>query len=95
MNQKSLIAHKFHPLVKQGMYDKAKPLYERSQAIRENVLGPGHPDVAQSLNNRADLLEKQVAIFYNISLGWSKIATTIFTGLVEKKHVFLASRFTM
>ncbi|CAN0599470.1 unnamed protein product, partial [Laminaria digitata] len=30
-----------------------KPLYERSQAIREKVLGPEHPEVAQSLNNRA------------------------------------------
>ncbi|CAN0549492.1 unnamed protein product [Ectocarpus sp. 12 AP-2014] len=37
----------------QGKYDKAEPLYERSQAIREKVLGPEHPDVAQSLNNRA------------------------------------------
>ncbi|CAN0553514.1 unnamed protein product, partial [Ectocarpus sp. 12 AP-2014] len=38
---------------------RAAPLYERSQDIRENVLGPDHPDVAQSLNNRAALLQRQ------------------------------------
>eukprot|EP00752_Nemacystus_decipiens_P017370 g15565.t2 len=40
----------------QGNYDDAKPLYERSLAIREKVLGPDHPDVASSLNNLAGLL---------------------------------------
>ena len=44
----------------QGKYNEAEPLYERSQAIREKVLGPEHPDVAQSLNNRALLLKAQV-----------------------------------
>ena len=44
----------------QGKYDEVEPLYERSQAIREKVLGPEHPDVAQSLNNRAALLQAQV-----------------------------------
>ncbi|CAN0557844.1 unnamed protein product, partial [Ectocarpus sp. 12 AP-2014] len=45
--------------VLQGKYEEAEPLYEQSQAIREKVLGPEHPDVAQSLNNRAVLLESQ------------------------------------
>ncbi|CAM9762259.1 unnamed protein product [Ectocarpus sp. 8 AP-2014] len=44
----------------QGKYAEAEPLYERSQAIQEKVLGPEHPDVATSLNNRAWLLESQV-----------------------------------
>ena len=44
----------------QGKYDEAEPLYERSQAIWEEVLGPEHPDVATSLHNRAGLLEAQV-----------------------------------
>lgn len=44
----------------QGKHSDAEPLYERSQAIRENVLGPEHPEVATSLNNRANLLAKQV-----------------------------------
>ncbi|CAB1106731.1 unnamed protein product [Ectocarpus sp. CCAP 1310/34] len=44
----------------QGKYDEAGKLYERSLAIREKALGPDHPDVAQSLNNWAVLLESQV-----------------------------------
>lgn len=44
----------------QGNYVKAELLYERSQTIREKVLGLDHPDVAQSLNNRAALLQSQV-----------------------------------
>ena len=44
----------------QGKYNEAEPLYERSQAIREKVLGPEHPGVAESLNNRAELLRAQV-----------------------------------
>ncbi|CAN0512516.1 unnamed protein product, partial [Laminaria digitata] len=39
-------------LALQGKYAEANPLYERSQAIREKILGPEHPEVAQSLNNR-------------------------------------------
>ncbi|HJZ32155.1 MAG TPA: tetratricopeptide repeat protein, partial [Hyphomicrobiaceae bacterium] len=40
-------------------YPEAEPLYRRSLAIREKVLGPGHPDVAQSLNNLALLCRNQ------------------------------------
>lgn len=47
-------------LVVQGKYAEADSLYLRSQAIREKLLGPEHRDVAQSLNNRAALLRKQV-----------------------------------
>ncbi|CAB1118953.1 unnamed protein product [Ectocarpus sp. CCAP 1310/34] len=43
----------------QGKHAEAEPLYERSQAIREKVLGPKHPDVAEVLNNRATLLKSQ------------------------------------
>ncbi|CAN0431038.1 unnamed protein product, partial [Ectocarpus sp. 13 AM-2016] len=43
-----------------GKYIEAEPLYERSQAIREKVLGPEHPDVATTLNNRALLFGRQV-----------------------------------
>lgn len=53
----------------QGKYDDAEPLYERSHAIREKVLGPEHPDVAESLNSRAVLLEKQVS---TIGLDFSR-----------------------
>lgn len=44
----------------QGNYTQAETLYERAQAIREKVLGPQHPDMADLLNNRAILLNLQV-----------------------------------
>ncbi|CAM9826703.1 unnamed protein product, partial [Choristocarpus tenellus] len=43
----------------QGNYEQADPLYQRSLAIREKVLGPEHLDVAFSLDNRAGLLKAQ------------------------------------
>jgi tetratricopeptide (TPR) repeat protein len=43
----------------QGRYADAEPLYRRSLAIYEKVLGPEHPDVATSLNNLARLYEAQ------------------------------------
>lgn len=50
----------FRLLALQGKFLEAEPLYERSQAIREEVLGSEHPDIADSLNNRAVLLTYQV-----------------------------------
>lgn len=44
----------------QGKYAEAGPLYERSQAVREKVLGPEHPEVAAVLNAQASLLQIQV-----------------------------------
>ena len=38
---------------------EAEPLYRRSLAIREEALGPEHPDVAMSLNNLAVLYREQ------------------------------------
>lgn len=49
-------------LVLQGRYSEAEPLYRRSLDIRERSLGPEHPDVAQSLNDQAELLRAQVII---------------------------------
>ena len=43
----------------QGKYDEAEPLYQRALAIREKALGPDHPDVAESLNNLAELYSNQ------------------------------------
>ena len=34
-----------------GEYAAARPYYERALAIREQALGPSHPDTARSLNN--------------------------------------------
>ena len=43
----------------QARYAEAEPLYKRSLAIHENVLGPNHPEVAMSLNNLALLYTHQ------------------------------------
>ena len=43
----------------EGRYREAEPLYQRSLAILERVLGPEHPNVATSLNNYAQLLRKK------------------------------------
>ena len=42
-----------------GAYAAARPLNERALAIREKVLGPEHPDTANSLDNLALLLQAQ------------------------------------
>jgi tetratricopeptide (TPR) repeat protein len=46
-------------LYKSGRYSEAEPLYKRSLAIQEKVLGPNHPNVATSLNNLAELYHTQ------------------------------------
>lgn len=43
----------------QGDFVAARPLFERTLAIYERVLGPEHPDTATSLNNLAHLLQAQ------------------------------------
>ncbi|EFH79692.1 FxSxx-COOH system tetratricopeptide repeat protein [Ktedonobacter racemifer] len=40
-------------------YREAEPLYQRALQIREQQVGPDHPDVAQSLNNLANLYSDQ------------------------------------
>ena len=42
-------------LVKQARFTEAEPLYERARSIRENRLGPDHPEVAATLHNTAEL----------------------------------------
>jgi tetratricopeptide (TPR) repeat protein len=46
-------------LLHAGRYSEAEPLFKRSLAIRERVLGPNHPDVATALNNLAALYHAQ------------------------------------
>ncbi|CAM9365388.1 unnamed protein product, partial [Discosporangium mesarthrocarpum] len=43
----------------QGKYISAEPLHRGSLVIRREILGPDHPDVAESLNNLAGLLATQ------------------------------------
>ncbi|HEC85697.1 MAG TPA: tetratricopeptide repeat protein, partial [Thioploca sp.] len=42
-------------LHEKGQYAQARPLYERALAIREQLLGKEHPEVAESLNDLASL----------------------------------------
>jgi tetratricopeptide (TPR) repeat protein len=42
-----------------GDLQAARPYYDRALQIREAVLGPTHPDTAQSLNNLGMLLQAQ------------------------------------
>src|SRR5690349_18622616 len=46
-------------LFDEGKYADAVPLAQRALAVRENELGPDHPDVAISLNNLAELYRAQ------------------------------------
>lgn len=55
----------------QGEYARAKPLYERCQAIQEKALGSDHPILARTLNNRAGLLQtlvRAVRVFLEVSV---------------------------
>ncbi len=54
----------------QGHYAKAEPLYQRSLAIWEKVLGPAHPYVATSLENYAALLRETARAMRQ--RGWSR-----------------------
>jgi tetratricopeptide (TPR) repeat protein len=42
-------------LHEKGQYAQARPLYERALAIREQLLGKEHPEIAESLNDLASL----------------------------------------
>jgi tetratricopeptide (TPR) repeat protein len=46
-------------LYERGRYQEAEPLLQRALAIREQALGPQHPDVAHSLNDLAELYRAQ------------------------------------
>jgi tetratricopeptide (TPR) repeat protein len=45
-------------LYEHGQYTATRPLYEQALTIRERVLGPEHPDTAQTLNNLGELARK-------------------------------------
>jgi tetratricopeptide (TPR) repeat protein len=54
-----LLTHMGEYLGARAQFADAKPYVERALAIREQVLGPQHPDTAQSLNNLGALLYAQ------------------------------------
>jgi tetratricopeptide (TPR) repeat protein len=43
----------------QGKFDVAEPMYQRSLAMREKLLGAEHPEVARSLHSLAELYRAQ------------------------------------
>jgi tetratricopeptide (TPR) repeat protein len=45
-------------LYEHGQYAATRPLYEQALTIRERVLGPEHPDTAQTLNHLGQLARK-------------------------------------
>jgi len=51
LNQKGIILRAL------GDYESAEPLYRKSLAMRRNILGDEHPDVATSMNNLGLLLQ--------------------------------------
>ena len=44
---------------RQGKYEQAEPLYQRTLKTRERVLGPEHPDTVGTVNNLAILYRNQ------------------------------------
>jgi tetratricopeptide (TPR) repeat protein len=53
------LAQQVIALTKRGHYSQAVPFAQRALAIREEVLGPDHPDVARALNSLAVLYKNQ------------------------------------
>lgn len=61
-------------IVLQGKYEEAMQSVERSLDIREKARGPDHPDVADSLQNRASVLEylvSAIVLFLGLAFGTS------------------------
>ena len=67
-------------LANQGKCDDAKPLYKRALAIREETLGPLHPQVTGSLNSLADLLVSQVTTWHCARLIDSPFDISVYMG---------------
>jgi eukaryotic-like serine/threonine-protein kinase len=53
LHEATHLANLAHVHYASGSYAEAEALYQRALAIREQALGPDHPDVATSLNNLA------------------------------------------
>jgi CHAT domain-containing protein/Tfp pilus assembly protein PilF len=76
-------------LYRQGRYDAAVPAAKEALAIRERALGPGHPDVATSLINLADLYRAQSR--YAEALPLYQRGLTIFEKAVGPDHPNVAT----
>lgn len=57
-HERALQAHRLaREMAARGLVDDAVALYRRSIVIKQEVLGPSHPEVATTLHNLALLLE--------------------------------------
>jgi tetratricopeptide (TPR) repeat protein len=55
LNEAKILNNHVIELLLQGKYAEAIPFAKKALGIREKALGPGHPEVASSLNNLAEL----------------------------------------
>lgn len=69
-------------------YATATPLAQRVLALRENILGPNHPEVATSLNNLAELYRQQGDLSKTIPLY--QRALTIYEQTLGPNHALVA-----
>lgn len=59
LSEAGILNTKVIELFNAGQYAEAIPLAQRALSIRENALGPIHPDLASSLENLATLYSTQ------------------------------------
>ncbi len=78
-------------LYEQGQYPEAEPLLKQAVAIRDQTLGPEHPDIATSLNHLAELYREQ-GKYAQAELLYQQ-ALTIRENLLGPMHVDLATSF--
>jgi tetratricopeptide (TPR) repeat protein len=78
-----------HTYLMLGKYGEAEALYKRALAIREQVLGASHPDVAQTLHNLANVYQLQGK--YGQAEGLSKRALVIREQVLGANHPDVAS----
>ena len=76
-----------------GEYAKAEPLYQEALRIRQKVLGPEHPDTAQSLDNLALLefdlgrIDEATALARQASAAELTILSKIFSFTSEQQRL--------
>jgi tetratricopeptide (TPR) repeat protein len=76
-------------LSERARYRETEPLYQRALAIREQALGPAHPDVATSLNNLAEIYRVQGE--YTKAESLHQRALTIREQVLEPDHPDVAT----
>ena len=75
-------------LYRQGRYSEAIPVAEKVLTIREKVLGPDHSDVAESLNNLAELY--RTLGDYTKAEPFYKRSLAIYENVLGPEHPYVA-----